>query len=142
MLWQHSEIKVKRFLEFLNCYQPTITFTANYSRGEMFLDVSVRQKDNILVTDLNIKQANTHQYLRASSSQVHRFKKSLHFSQALRLNKIESEHSSYVQCWNELEVWLRKREYSDKLIWQQVLKFRKHQKKDFLKVFKSYKKWL
>ena len=64
----------------------------------MFLDVSVRQKDNILVTDLNIKQANTHQYLRASSSQVHCLKKSLHFSQALRLNKIESEHSSYVQC--------------------------------------------
>lgn len=56
----------------------------------MFLDVSVRQKDNILVTDLNIKQVNTHQYLRASSSQVHRLKKSLHFSQALRLNKIES----------------------------------------------------
>ena len=33
MLWQHGEKELKKFLEFLNCYHPTIKFTANYSQG-------------------------------------------------------------------------------------------------------------
>ena len=45
MLWQHGEKELEKFLEFLNCYHPTIKFTANYSRKEVnFLDVSVKEK--------------------------------------------------------------------------------------------------
>ena len=33
ILWQNSE--KEKFLEFLNCYHPTIKFTANYSREEI-----------------------------------------------------------------------------------------------------------
>ena len=44
MLWQHGEKELENFLEFLNCYHPTIKFTADYSREEIhFLDVSVRK---------------------------------------------------------------------------------------------------
>ena len=54
MLWQHGEKKLEKFLEFLNCYHPTIKFTANYSREEIILpDVSVRKKNNHLITDLS-----------------------------------------------------------------------------------------
>ena len=62
MLWQHSEKKeLKKFLEFLNCYHPTIKFTANHSREEInVLHVSVRQKDNQLLTDLYINPTDTH----------------------------------------------------------------------------------
>ena len=31
-LWQHGEKELKKFLEILDSYHPTIKFTANYSR--------------------------------------------------------------------------------------------------------------
>ena len=56
MLWQHCEKELEKFLEFLNCYHPTLKRTVDYSRGEVhFLDVSVRKTNNQLVTDLYIK---------------------------------------------------------------------------------------
>ena len=46
MLWQHGEKELEKFLEFLNCYHPTIKY---YSRKEInFLDVSVGKKINNL----------------------------------------------------------------------------------------------
>ena len=40
MLWQHGEKDLKKFLQILNSYHPTIKFTANYSREKIsFLDV-------------------------------------------------------------------------------------------------------
>ena len=32
MVWEHGEEELKTFLETLNCYYPTIKFTAEYSR--------------------------------------------------------------------------------------------------------------
>ena len=74
---------LKNFLEFLNCYHPTIKVTADYSREEIhFLDASVRKTNNQLVTDLYIKPTDTHQYLHASSCHVHHSKKSKPYNQA------------------------------------------------------------
>ena len=73
MLWQHSEKELEKCLEFLNCYYVTIKFTANYSREKIhFLDVSVRKKNNRLVTDLSVPY------------HVYHSKKSIPYSQALR----------------------------------------------------------
>ena len=35
MFWQHGEKELKKFLEILNSYNPTIKFTANYSREKI-----------------------------------------------------------------------------------------------------------
>ena len=138
MLWQHGEKELENFLEFLNCFHPTIKFTADYSREEIhFLDVSVRKTNKQLVTDLYIKPTDTHQYLHASSCHVYHSKKSIPYSQALRLNRICSENSSYDKRCNELEVWLRERGYSDKLVRQQILKARTHKRKDLLNNMKD-----
>ena len=82
------------------------------------LDLSVRKTNNQLVTDLYIKATDPHQYLHASSCHVYRSKKCKFYSQALRLNRTFSENSSYDKCCNALEVWLRERGYSDKLVRQ------------------------
>ena len=133
MLWQHGEKEPEKFLEFLNCYHPTIKFTADYSREDIhFLDISVRKTNNQRVTDLYIKPRDTHQYLHVSSCHVYHSKKSIPYSQVLRLNRICSENSSYDKRCSELEVWLRERGYSDKLVRQQVLKVRTHKRKDLL----------
>ena len=140
MLWQYCEKELEKFLKFLNCYHPTIKFTANYSRKDInFLEVSVRKKNNQLDTDLYIKPKDTHQYLRASSCHVYHSKKSILNSQVLRLNRICSENSFYDKCCNELEIWLRERGYSDKLVRQQIFKARNRKRKDILNNIKDYK---
>ena len=133
MLWQHGEEELKKFLECLNCYHPTIKFTADYSRDKInFLDVEVIKKDNRLITDLFIKPTDTHQYLHATSCHVFHSKKSIPYSQALRLNRICSENSFLDKRCNQLEVWLKDRGYSDKLVRSQILKARKVKRMDLL----------
>ena len=56
-----------------------------------FLDVEVIKKGNQLVADLYIKPTDTHQYLHASSCHVFYSKKSIPYSQGLRLNRICSK---------------------------------------------------
>ena len=84
---------VKKRLRISN---PTIKFTANDSREKIrFLNVEVIKKGKQLVTDLYIKPTDTHQYLDASSCHAFHSKKSIPFSQALRLNRIFSENSFF-----------------------------------------------
>ena len=105
IMWEHGEEELEKFLEILNCYHPTIKFTAEYSRAKIdFLDVTVIKKGTQLVTDLYIKQTDTHQYLHASSFHVSHCEKSIPFSQALRLNRICSENAFFDKRCNELEI--------------------------------------
>ena len=130
LLWQHGEKEIEKVLEFLNCYHPTIKFIDNYSREEInILDVSVKKKNNQLATDLCIKPTDTHQYLHASSCRVYHSNKSIPYSHVLRLNRICSDNLFYDKRCNELEVWLRERGSSDKLVRKQILKARKRKRK-------------
>ena len=131
MLWQHGEKALKKFLEILNSYHPTIKSTANYSRKISFLDVEVI-KGNQLVNDLYIKPTDTHRYLHASSCHVFHSKKSIPYSQALRLNRICSENSFFDKRCNDLEIWLKGRGYSDNLVRKQILKARKFSRAELL----------
>ena len=107
MLWQHGENELKKFLEILNSYHPIIKFTANYSREKIsFLDIDGNQ----LVTDLHIKPTVTCQYLHVSSCHIFHSKKSIPYSQALKLNRICSENSFFNKQCHNLEIWLRERD--------------------------------
>ena len=83
-----------------------------------------------LITDAYIKPTDTHQYLHASSCHVFHSKKSIPFSQALRFNRICSENAFFDKRFNELEVWLKSRGYSDKMVRSQILKARKYRRSD------------
>ena len=53
MLWQLGKKELKKFLEILNSYHPTINFTTNYLRDRIsFLDAEVIGKANRLVNYL------------------------------------------------------------------------------------------
>ena len=97
----------------------------------------MRKKNCQLVTDLYIKPTDTHQYSHASSCHVYHSKKSISYSQVLRLNRICSENSFYDKRYKELEVWLRERGYSDKLVRKQILKARKRKRKELLNDLKD-----
>ena len=133
MLWQHGEKELKKFLDILNCYHPSIKFTWDYAREKInFLDGNVIRKDNQLITYLYIKPTDTHQYLHASSCHVYHCKKSIPYSQALRLNRICSENYLFDKRCNDLEMWLKERGYSDKLVRQQILNARNLKKAEIL----------
>ena len=106
MLWQHGEKELKKFLEILNPYHLTIKFTANYSREKIsFLGVEVIKKGNQLVTACSLyKTHRYHEHLHASSCHVFHSKKSIAYSQALRLNRICSENSFFDKRCNDLEI--------------------------------------
>ena len=92
----------------------------------------VIKKGNQLDTDLYIKPTDTHQYLLAGYCDVFHSKKSIPYSQTLRLNRICSENSFFDKRRNDLEIWLKGRGYSDKLVRKQILKARKFSRAELL----------
>ena len=130
-------------LKILNSYHPTIKFTANYSRGMIcFLDVEVVKKGDHLVTDLYIKPTDTYQYLHASFCHIFHSKKFIPYNQALKLNRICSEDSFSIndkRC-NDMEIWLKGRGYSDRLVQKQILKARKFVRGKLLNNLRKKKK--
>ena len=133
MIWQHGEEQLQQFLDLLNSCHPTLKFTSEHSRDRVnFLDVQVIRENNQLVTDLYVKDTDTHQYLLASSCHPSHCKRSIPFSQCLRLNRICSEVSFFDKRCNDLEHWLKLRGYSDKLVRKQILEARKFGREDLL----------
>ena len=141
LLWEHGEDSLKEFLEHLNKAHETIKFTADYSKEKInFLDVEVRRKGEKLITDLFVKPTDTHQYLQASSCHPAHCKNSIPYSQALRLNRICSEPSFFDRRCNELEAWLLKRGYDERLVRSKILDARRLNRHELLHREKSEKK--
>ena len=92
MIWQHKEDKLEIFLDKRNRFYSSIKFTCEYSREKVnYLDAQVSVGEGKLMTDLYVKQTNSHQYLDASSCHPYHCTKSIPYSQALRINWICSE---------------------------------------------------
>ena len=133
LIWEHGEESLKLFLEKINSIHPTIKFTADWSYSSVnFLDVKVIMKDGEIITDLYVKPTDTHQYLDSSSCHPYHCKKSIPYSQALRLNRICSNNAFFDQRCNELEHWLHERGYSERVVRQEILKARKIRRNELL----------
>ena len=124
-LWEHGEEKLKEFIEHLNEKHPTIKFKAEWSQTSInFLDVTVSLIGGKINTDLYVKLTGSHQYLHSSSCHPYHCKKGIPYSQALRLNRICSDPSSFDKRCNDLEKWLIERGYSEREFRKQVLRAR------------------
>ena len=103
-IWEHGEESLETFLNKLNTFNPTIKFTAEYSKETInFLDVNVRLVEGELMTDLFVKPTDTHQFLDPSSSHPYHCKKGIPYSQTLKLNRICSDKESFDKRCNDLE---------------------------------------
>ena len=124
LIWEHGEESLKLLLEKINSI---------WSYGLVnFLDVKVIMKDGKIITDLYVKPTDTPQYLDSSSCHPYHCKKSIHYSQALCLNRICSNNASFDQRCNELEDWLHERGYSERVVRQEILKARKIPRNELL----------
>ena len=79
-------------------------------------------KEVRIITDLYCKPTNGHQYLHYDSCHVDHIKRSIKFSQTLRVKKICSEKSDPNVHVEDLKTWFRKRGYPDYLIKEQAEK--------------------
>ena len=73
----------------------------------------------------------------ASSCHPSHCKTSIPFSQALRLNQICSEPHDFDKRCNDLDAWLIKRGYDERLVRNKVLAARKYSRRDLLNRVKS-----
>ena len=124
-IWEHGEESLSNFMKALNEFHSTIKFTSQCSNKKInFLDVNIELSNGRLSTDLFIKSTDTHQYLESSSCHPYHCKKGIPYSQALRVNRICSNVENFDKRCNDLEFWLKKRGYNEKMVRGEVLRAR------------------
>ncbi|KAJ8034969.1 hypothetical protein HOLleu_22024 [Holothuria leucospilota] len=111
MIWNHGEDQLHTFLELINSH-PTIKFTYEFSPKVVnFLDVSVMVDDRrCLRTDLYSKPTDSYQYELPPGH----IKRSIAFSQAIRIKRICSDAATAQKRCHELKEHLNRRGHSRK----------------------------
>ena len=119
------ENELKSFMQNLNQFHPNLNFTYESIKKEIaFLDWKVNLFENKLTTALYVKPTDTHQYLEYTSSHPEHTKKSIVYSQTLRLRRICSFETDFLKRKNEMKSWFLKRGYPERLIDKEMKKFR------------------
>ena len=118
LIWPHSYQELCFFLTALNSFHETIKFTSEISDTAVYiLDVTVK-KDNTckIHTLLYRKPTDAHLYLHYSSFHLKHQKKSLLYSQALRLRRICSRTEYYEKAASDMLKHFTNRGYPTHLV--------------------------
>ena len=91
-----------------------------------FLDCKVNLFEKKLATDLYVKPTDTHQYLDYTSSHPEHTKKSIVYSQTLRLRRICSFETDFLKRKNEMKSWFLKRGYPESICFTWMKKLREY----------------
>ena len=125
LIWTHGEGSLKKFLEELNDFNQYIKFTYEYSAKNIpFLDLKVGLKDGKITTDLHEKSTDRHQYLHFLSAHLNHTKRSLVFSQTLRMSRLCSNKSDFERNKEKMRSWFVRREHPEKLIDSEIWKIK------------------
>ena len=110
-------------LENINKFHPNLKFIYEKSKEKInFLDVVIKIKESWIITDLYCKPTDGHQYLQYDSCHADHIKRSIIFSQTLRLKRICSAKNDLNVHVEDLKIWFCKRGYPDNHIKEQVEK--------------------
>ena len=90
-IWTHSDEELKEFMRELNSFDTNSKFTYEYSDKKVsFLDIQVDIVEGKLITSLFVKPTDLHQYLHYLSGDPEHTKRSIIYSQTLRLKIVFS----------------------------------------------------
>ena len=89
-----------------------------------FLDLDVGLYNGRLESTVHVKPTNRHQYLHYSSSHPEDTKRSIVFSQTLRVSRICSHKKDFRDHCLQMRLWFLKRKYPEKLIDNEMKKVR------------------
>ena len=100
-----------------NNFNPNIKFTHEFSEASInFLDLYIKFSNGKLQTSLYVKPTDSHQYLHFQSSRPKHTKKSIVYSQTVRVSRACSQEEDYKNCCNQMKSWLLRRSCSEHLI--------------------------
>ena len=119
--YKENEESTEKFLEGLNKFHPNVKFAYEKSKEKTnLLDVVIKIKESTIITHLYCKPTYCYQYLHYDSSHVNHIKRSIIFSQTLRLKRICSENNDLNVHIEDLKIWPRKKRFLDSLFKEQV----------------------
>ena len=116
-VWTHGESELESFLERLNGFHPSLRFTHESSRDKIsFLDVTISNDNGIFSSDLYCKPTDCHQFLDFGSSHPLHIKKSIVYSQALRIKRLCSSQRDFEKYLPEIRSWFCNRNYPETVV--------------------------
>ena len=90
----------------LNNFHPNIKFSHEVDKESIhFSDLSIRFSDGNISTDLYVKPTERHQFLHYTLSHPDHTKRSIVCSQALRIRRICSEKSDFLEHLEKMKSW-------------------------------------
>ena len=120
-IWTHGKGHLETFLQELNNFNPDLKFTYESNEKEIpFLDLKVKLNEGKISTDLYIKSTDRHQYLHFTSSHPNHTKRSIVYSQGLRVKRICSEKEDFLKHMREMKLWFLKRGYPENIVDQEL----------------------
>ena len=115
-IWTHGEKEQETFISSFNSFTPNLKFTYESSKKDIsFLDLKASLSKNKLSADLNIKPTDCHQYLHYSSGLPVHTKRSIVYSQLLRVSRICSRENDFNQHKSNMKIWFQKRGYPENI---------------------------
>ena len=132
-IWPHGLDNLNAFFTSCNDFHPSIKFTHSYSDVEIpFLDVMVQVNHDSIATTLYCKPTDTHTYLNFNSSHHVSLKKSIVFSQCIRIKRICSSQFEYDRHVDSLVGYFLENDYPLKLIKDSVLRASRYSRSQLL----------
>ena len=134
LIWEHGQDALDTFLVHLNSCHDTIKFTAEFSYSAVnFLDTTVHvNNDGCLYTDLYCKPTDAHNYLSFDSAHPEHTKKSLPYSQLLRVRRICTNLSDFDKNAVMLAGHFHRRGYPDDIIEKAIIDVRRKDRQTLL----------
>ena len=98
--------KLVSFMTEFNNYHPNRKFTYESNKENItFLDLDVSLSGNKLTTDLRTKSTDKHQYLHYTSAHPTHTKRSIIYSQTLRMSRICSSKTDFEKHLSDMKSW-------------------------------------
>ena len=108
-----SRVDLENHIRFVSNFHPALQFTHTIADNELsFLDITLRITDDHISTTICYKDTDTHTYLHHQSSHPSHCKKGLPRSQLLRLRRLCSEDSDFLEKGGEMVSFFEQRGYS------------------------------
>ena len=106
-----------------NSFTPNFKFSYEPSEKDTsFLDLKISLSKDKLSTDLHMEPTDCHQYLDYSFSHPEHTKRSIVYSQLLRVNRIYSCENDFKRHKFNMKIWFEKRGYPENIIENKVKK--------------------
>ena len=112
-----SRVQLEEFINFVNEFHPALQFTWEISETRVsFLDILVSINGNRLTTSVFYKPTDSHNYLLFSYIHPKHTKRSIPFSQFLRLRRLCSEDEDFQSKSLEMKIFFVERGYPSSLV--------------------------